>query len=415
MAHAGIPRRRSVCARLRIVAVNLLVCGALAVPAAGSRYLFVWAADADGAQSDFIAVIDGVPDSPRYGEVVATLPVGMAASAHHTEHRMHAGGRLFANGFRSGTTFVVDLREPLRPRLTSRFTGREGFAFPHSFERLPSGHVLATFQNRGSGTGTGGLVELDDLGRAVRGVSASVASASAIRPYSLAILPELDRVVSTTASMRDNPMVEDPSHLARWIQVWRLSDLALLHTLEVPAGPRGDEQYAPAEPRVHSDGRTVLFNTFRCGFYRLDGVDTDAPRIEHLSTLPFAHAAGENRHCAIPAMVGDVWVQTVPARNGLIALDVSDPTSPRELSSISLGRDRWTHWIAADPGGDRLVVTGYQALQHLVGVVRFDPRTGALELDERFGDQGWIDFDRADWPHGATGPAVPHGAVFSIP
>ena len=40
-------------------------------------------------------------------------------------------------------------------------------------------------------------------------------------------------------------------------------------------------------------------------------------------------------------------------------------------------------------------------------------------IDDRFRDAGasvaGVSFDRADWPHGATGPAVPHGAVFSRP
>ena len=381
--------------------------------AAPSRHLVVWAADADGEDSDFVAVLDADPASPAYGEVVATLPVGMASQAHHVEHRMPAGGRLFVNGFMSGTTFVVDLREPLRPRLASQFTGRSGFAYPHSFERLPGGNVLATFQNGSGGQGTGGLIELDSRGRAVRTAAAGVPFAPQIRPYSLAILPELDRVVSTTASMRDNPMVDDPAHLSRWIQIWRLSDLELLHTLEVPPGPRGDEQFAPAEPRMLADGRTVLFNTFRCGLYRLDDIASDAPTIEHLSTLPFAHAAGGNRHCALPALLGDIWVQTVPARNGLIALDVSDPVTVREVATVSFGRDRWTHWIAGEPGGDRLVVTGYGGLQHQVGMVRLDAVSSGLSLDKSFGESGWVSFEREAWPHGNSGAAVPHGAVFS--
>jgi hypothetical protein len=38
-----------------------------------------------------------------------------------------------------------------------------------------------------------------------------------------------------------------------------------------------------------------------------------------------------------------------------------------------------------------------------------DPADGKLALT------GTIDFDRAAWPHGATGAAIPHGTVFARP
>jgi hypothetical protein len=40
---------------------------------------------------------------------------------------------------------------------------------------------------------------------------------------------------------------------------------------------------------------------------------------------------------------------------------------------------------------------------------------GSLSIDHDFGENGIIDFDRDNWPHGDTGPAVPHGSIFSIP
>jgi len=43
--------------------------------------------------------------------------------------------------------------------------------------------------------------------------------------------------------------------------------------------------------------------------------------------------------------------------------------------------------------------------------------TGALAVDSTFRDRGakqpGVRFDRATWPHGATGPAKAHGSVFS--
>ena len=56
-----------------------------------------------------------------------------------------------------------------------------------------------------------------------------------VRPYSLAVLPALDRVVTTASDMH----LESRSAA---VQVWRLSDLTLLQTMLLPPGQRGDEQ-----------------------------------------------------------------------------------------------------------------------------------------------------------------------------
>ena len=52
--------------------------------------------------------------------------------------------------------------------------------------------------------------------------------------------------------------MDKDSTASRNLQVWRLSDLALLHTVPLPDGPAGDEGLLTAEPRVLADGRTVL-------------------------------------------------------------------------------------------------------------------------------------------------------------
>ncbi len=114
--------------------------------ATAAKYLFVWAGDADEKDSDFLAVIDARRLEPTYGQVVATVPVGARATMpHHTEYEYPSSEILFANGWVAGRTFMIDLRDPLEPRLAGQFTSIEGYSFPHSFARLPNGNVLATF------------------------------------------------------------------------------------------------------------------------------------------------------------------------------------------------------------------------------------------------------------------------------
>ena len=145
---------------------------------------------------------------------------------------------------------------------------------PHTYVRLPNGHVLATFQYRG-GHGPkaegGGLVEVTPRGELIRSSSAMdpAAAAELIRPYSLVVMPALDRVVTTNTAMHE------ADGNGRTVQVWRLSDLKLLRTVALPAGPSGTEHQNPGELKLLADGRSVLVHTFSCGLYQLDGVETD--------------------------------------------------------------------------------------------------------------------------------------------
>lgn len=384
-----------------------LLLGTLA-QAADSDYLFVWAADADEQETDFLAVLDANPDSDTYGDVISTMPVGEWTGAHHSEHRMPEGGYLFVNGFRSGRSFVADLRNPLAPTVAARLTTVADLSHPHSFERLPNGNVLATFQNGPNGERTtGGLVELSPLGKPVRHASAAVAEFPEVRPYSLTILPEDDLVVSTTTDMWGEQDAE-------LVQFWRLSDLTLTSTLRLPPGPRGDENRLPAEPRMMPDGRTFLVNTFSCGLYRIVDHASARPGFEHVYTFRFEDENGEERYCALPVTAGNYWIQTVPARNSVVSIDLSDPENPREVSAVQLGSGKRPHWIAIEPGERRIVVTGYGTLRNSIMMLKLDTADGSLSIDRDFGENGTVNFDRVNWPHGDNGAAVPHGSVFSI-
>ena len=201
-------------------------------------HLFVWAGDADEEDSDFLAVIDARRSEPTYGQVVATLPVGARGTMpHHTEYEYPSNDILFVNGWVAGRTFLIDLRNPLEPQLAGQFTSVEGYSFPHSFARLPNGHLLATFQARGDRYAPpGGLVELDAQGRGVRAAYAATPEIDStfIWPYSLVVLPQIDRAVSTSADMGMPPWDEWAFHDTYHVQIWSLSDLRLLATGPLP-------------------------------------------------------------------------------------------------------------------------------------------------------------------------------------
>jgi hypothetical protein len=377
------------------------------------EYLYVWTASADSTQPDFLAVLDVTEDSTRYGRLVTTLPVpGLGNLPHHTEHEMPADRQLFANGFAAGRTFIFDLTDPASPRLAGELGEIEGYHHPHSFLRLPNGNVLATFQMRhgDGGMAPGGLVELTPAGEPVRSASADVPGLDPeTRVYSAGVVPALDRIVTTTTDM------EGDSPASRQLQIWRLSDLAPLHTITLPDGPAGDEALLTAEPRVLSDGRTVLVSTFNCSLYLMEGLDSETPSGRLVATFP----RKPDTYCAIPVVVGDYYMVTVPAWSAVVSLDISDPAAPREVSRLTLGPDDVPHWISVSADERRIAITGYGSMQHRVLIARFDPTSGALVLDERFREEGAEEpgfrMDDETWPHGGDAAGIPHGAVFSRP
>ena len=58
----------------------------------------------------------------------------------------------------------------------------------------------------------------------------------------------------------------------------------------------------------------------------------------------------------MPIQTGHFWLQPVPEEHALVALDITDPEHPREVSSVSLGDDEAPHWIAIDGTGRRVVL-----------------------------------------------------------
>lgn len=394
--------------RLAAIVAAVLVCYGLAISSARKHhYLVVWAGDDDKKVSDFLAVIDADPGSPKYGEVLATKPVGATGSMpHHTEDVVAANHHLLANGFDAGKTWLFDLSKPLDPKVLTSLGDLDGYNHPHSYIRLPNEDVLATFQYHGERQ-TGGLVEFAETGRVVRSGSAVDAANPSVRiqPYSVVALPAIDRAISTDTSMMDSKAPGGK------VQLWRLSDLKLLSTFDLPPGPKGNENQWTGEPRMLPDG-SVYVHTFHCGLYRLTNLQSGSPKAEFIRRF-------EGDNCAVPIQTGHWWLQTVPAIHAVVALNISDPEHPKEVSRLTLDAKQEPHWIALEePGGKRIVVNSGEYADHRIFIANFDQQTGALTLDEKFRDPGsnsaGVSMDGKTWPHGFHGNAYPHGTVFLV-
>lgn len=376
-----------------------------------SRYLYVWAGTGNDstAGTSMITVLDADPESPGYGSVLSAVTVDSdGRMPHHTEFDAPpAGSPLFVNDYTEDRSYLVDFSTPTSPRVSGRVASVPGHRRLHSFARLANGHVLATVQFGDSTEpgDPGGLAEFDAQGNLVRHASSRDSSfpGAKIRTYALTVVPGADRVVTTSS-----PMTAVVT--ANVIQVWRLSDLTLLKTLEVPAVP-GDSAHAyPFEVRTLGDG-TVMLNSYYCGFFRVTGLDAE-PRIERVMTMPLPQNIG----CSVPVIAGTFMIMPIAYAHRFAILDISVPGRPQEVSSLPTDSTFFPHWASLDPGSDRVVFTDQGDGRPMVRLAHFDRATGRLTWDERFKDAGattpGVSYHRASWPNGVTGMAMPHGAVF---
>lgn len=395
-----------------------------------SPYLLVFAGDRDEQHEDFFAVIDVRPGSGTAGRPVATVPIGTRASMpHHMEYWMPGRRELvFANAHHHEATLLVDTSNPLAPRIARTLRPPPPLRYGHDFVRLPNGNVLLGFlRSEGPSPvagdailpgGHGGLAEYTARGDLVRTASAAVPGlAQPVRVYAIVPMLDIDRIVTTSA-----PMMED--HSADVVQIWRYSDLALLHTIAVPPGRRPDGTELPAAarypfgPRRMHDG-SILMNAFGCGFYRLTGIASARPRLDHVYTIDVPdppRPEATRGACSIPTVVGRHWIMPVGRAHSIVVLDVSNPAAPREVSRLDTPADFNPHWSAKDPLSDRIIVGAELGGEQGMYMLLFDRGTGRLRFDPRFasaaGRPGYIDLEGQQWQHGPSGPAWAHAALF---
>jgi len=405
----------------------------------GSPYLFVFAGDKDQQDADFLVVLDVDPQSDTLGQPLVSLPIGHKMSMpHHMEYvRPPKGEPIFMNAHHHELSMIVDVSDVKNLKIKKSFGPPKPLRFPHDYTRTPSGTRLVGFLRSDGPSpnpdettnpgGHGGIAEYSIEGQLLRTASAAVEGMTKpVRPYAFALLPEKDRLVVTSA-----PMMEQS--WADVIQIYRYSDFKLLHTMELPIGKHKGtaikgSQAAGFGPRVLEDG-SVFLNAYGCAFYHLTGFDQNKPTLKMvhaLETKPSDNPRLIRGACGIPYRIGQYWIQPVGNENKLVVLDISNPAKPREVQHIYTPDDFKPHWLAKDPRGNRLVLGAEMGFEEGFYVFRFNEETGQLIFDTSFQGKrgsgwrrwfgskspGYISFDLAEWPHGKTGTAWGHAALF---
>jgi hypothetical protein len=432
----------------------LVACAVLASACPGGRrgeapyepYLVVWAGDADRKDSDFLAVVNANPSSRKYGHVIATVPV---RSSGNEPQELNDGfrydGRVFASGMLGNRVFVFDLRDPEAPRLAAVADLNDGrYWAPRGIASLPNGRVAVACPDRAHHVGLpreltgapGGLVEIDANGRVTREITAGSEDSRGyiVAPTGIATAPAARAVLTTShahgwaASARGEPAV------GITVQVWKAADPKLRRTIPLEAGPRGEENLGPITVRAMRRQPIAYVNTHEGGaLYVSDSIGIEDPAFR------LAFDFGPDSFPVGAAITPDdrYYVTALSGRQQVVLLDLSEPLRPRVQSSVRLDRDpdpdpkRSARSRAGGPGGlamasdgSRIAVANYTVDaptyrrdgDHRVHLLRLDTEQGQLRVDTSFRDETTdevgIDFNRARWPHGATGPARPRGLLF---
>ena len=230
----------------------------LAPTSSASRFVFLWAGDAD-------RTCERLSRRGRCRPAQRRLRVGRGHGAGRRDrdpaapHGIRDAGRWPPVGQR--------LRRQPDLRLRSAPSGAAGAgadlrrsAAVQATRTATHACRTATCWRRSSGNWRAGITRPAGssssipTGRMVRAARAAVPAIDpGVRPYSLAVLPTLDRVVTTASDMH----LESRSAA---VQIWRLSDLTLLQTILLAPGRRGDEQQlsgrtARARRRPHRPGQ----------------------------------------------------------------------------------------------------------------------------------------------------------------
>ena len=411
------------------------------IPLTGaSPHMLLLVGDQDEKDEDFITVLDVDPASTSRAQPLGSQPIGHKASmVHHMEYTAPPKGEpIFMNAHHHELSMMVDINNPAKPKIIGNIKPPAPLRFPHDYARTAKGTRLVGYlrsngaspnpdENTSPGN-HGGIAEYSVKGELLRTASAAAPGyRKPIRPYAFAQLPELDRITLTSA-----PMMEQS--WADVIQIYRYSDFKLLHTLDLKVGVdhRGKRldgfNGAGFGQHVLRDG-SIFLNSYGCNFYHLTGIETEAPKVDlvySIDTDPSEDPTQIRGACGVPLLIGKYWVQPVGKKKQVIVLDISDPTSPKEAFRLATPDGFAPHWMGKDPAGNRLILGAELGGEQGFYMLRFDEKTGRIEFDADFAEYrsdsllnifrskspGYIWLDREQWPHGATGPAWGHAAVF---
>jgi selenium-binding protein 1 len=356
--------------------------------------LYVWTRDADGKDSDFLAVVDADPKSATFGKIVSTVPTNSAGNeAHHFGYTAGAD-RIMAAGMFTNKLFLYDVAaNPRSPRLIKTVDlDPTGYSGPHTMYAVPDGVMLAML-GKTDGHGPGALVQVNDDGAFQRAWPVLKPDGSPGHMYDVGVKLEMNRMITSSWAHPGHVKAGDhPQHSGKEVVVWDWNEKKILQVVETDAaplevrwlhGPRGLGGYTNA--------------AFGNSIWYWDDQNRDG-------TLEFRKviALPEN---SIPADMrvsyDNRWLYVSLWGGGKVQqYDIADPAKPVLKSEIAIPQ---ANMMKLTPDSRRLYVTN-SLLSSLDGTVEFgawliEVGPDGMKINERF---------KPDFRSFATGPAGPH-------
>ena len=384
------------------------------------KTLYVWAGDQARTAPDFLAVVDFDEDSPRYGQVIRTVPVPAPGSSGNEPHHCHlsadknilACGGLLALLRGQNSIFFFDVSKARQPRFLFSTSGTLS-NITDDFLPLKEGGFLVTQMGSHTG-GTPGRVAEFNADLQLVGEWPSIPPEHDFNPHGISARPELNLMVTSDFMMPASSLNVVPGDplLRGIIRVWDFHSRSIVRTIVIPSAlGTMDVKLIPKDPLGRAftagmfDGLVYLVDTTNGTAHVVFDCETIVPHVE----VPVR--GGMTQLLAMPRS-GDRLIFGSFQAGQVGMLDISDPEHPVQAGIVNLGIDAGPHMIALTDDDKRLVVSDYFLNEDGFGKVHFEGdhhvraikvSRNRLVLDRRFD----IDFNTAF----ATGPARPHGVA----
>ena len=214
-------------------------------------YLYVWTLGVEGLGdgSDKIVTIDANPKSPRYGKVIASLPVGARGEAHHmgfTEDRRY----LWAGGLDDSKIYIFDVySDPAKPKLLrtlSDLPARTGLVGPHTFYAMPGRMLVQFLSNSKDHGGVTGMALFTNKGELIRTYDMPRGNGGDGYGYDVAVNPAKNVLLTSSFAGWNNymmdfgKMLQDKEAMQRFGQtmvLWDLKSMQPKSVFNVPGSP----------------------------------------------------------------------------------------------------------------------------------------------------------------------------------